>query len=75
MTHLTRAELVEAMALLPCPFCGGAATHPVIQGIQHKGLVWCNGCQAEMHEGKDGIPSAAENWNRRAHAILSEPGE
>lgn len=61
---MTKDELI---ALEPCPFCGGEAYGPVVQGVTLSSI-WCKGCDVEMHSGEDGIPSAAENWNRRAHA-------
>ena len=66
----------EAIALKPCPFCGGEAYHPTIGGIVAE-EVWCKGCEIEMHNGDDGIPIAAASWNTRADAAerASAPSE
>jgi Lar family restriction alleviation protein len=60
---------VEGVALLPCPFCGGEAHHPTIKTRTGEEVcltvVWCKGCEIEMHNGLDDIPRAAEQWNTR----------
>ena len=65
MTHPTDAD-VEAMALLPCPFCGGAARLHVTPPPYPSSLVECltKDCHGAGHLYKcDALAIAA--WNRR----------
>ena len=70
----TTPEAAERARLKPCPFCGGEAFFPTINGQIADDMVWCKWCGAEMHGGEDGIPSAEENWNRRAALAVQEGG-
>ena len=61
MTHPTDAD-VEAMALLPCPFCGGDAY------VWSERRVICGKCDCEGPEcgDDDGLQKNIAAWNRRA---------
>ena len=61
MTHPTDAD-VEAMALLPCPFCGGAAY------VWSECRVICGKCDCEGPEcgDDDALQKNIPAWNRRA---------
>ena len=70
----TPAEMREAAALLPCPFCGGSNAHisPVKRGDKHRmyPLVRCMDCYLDL-PGQNGDYStdgrtAIAAWNRRA---------
>ena len=60
MTHPTDAD-VEAMALLPCPFCGGEAAGHFI-GVA-TWIVICGECSNATARGSMKAVLAA--WNRR----------
>lgn len=53
------SEENEAVALLPCPFCGSADVH---FHDQLDGVV-CKGCKAQVFGG--GLLNDVETWNRR----------
>ena len=55
----------DMSTLLPCPFCGGAATIEREGTRRQSCVVTCDSCNT-THESSDEGPRSGESWNRRA---------
>lgn len=63
-------DVVERMALKPCPFCGGEPTEPVRQPEGHW-KIFCHGCGIHKRGPKEAYAVAA--WNARAAISAQSP--
>ena len=79
MTHPTDAD-VEAMALLPCPFCGGAAIRKDIDATVETdaagaSYICCKRCWATTALQFDRKENLEDSWNRRTYLRAVEERE
>jgi Lar family restriction alleviation protein len=64
----------DRAALLPCPFCGGAASFERMGTPRQSCIVTCDSCGAR-HESSDEGHRSGTQWNERAASPEPKPAE
>lgn len=67
MTDTTTRQMLEAAALLPCPFCGSEAH---LDDFGGSWWVECGSCHANAGHYHETAEVAQAFWNRRAAAAI-----